>query len=177
MKWPDASLHDRFNGTSADQLFFSLLWLSIVRSLSHSGCHASLYSQGKPSHLENMNVSKLLPELHSLSLPVQVVSLITRTSHHMEQTGETITVAEYIVADSTAQVVLKVEGDQIKTLEQYKQVRLVNARTETIHGHLRLVVDSHAQFGGSIEPVTDVPPIANIDSLPNMSDMEFTIVS
>jgi hypothetical protein len=85
MTWPDASLHDRFNGTSADQLFFSLLWLSIVRSLSHSGCHASLYSQGKPSHLENMNVSKLLPELHSLSLPVQVVSLITRTSHHMEQ--------------------------------------------------------------------------------------------
>ncbi|CAO3684475.1 unnamed protein product [Umbelopsis vinacea] len=88
--------------------------------------------------------------------------------------GETIKAAEYLVADPTAQVIMKVEDDQINILEEHSQVNLKNARTIAIHGHLRLVVDSHAVYGGQIIPNPEAVPIDKPSNLPNMSDIEFT---
>lgn len=65
-------------------------------------------------------------------------------------------------------------SDQINILEEHSQVNLKNARTIAIHGHLRLVVDSHAVYGGQIIPNPEAVPIDKPSNLPNMSDIEFT---
>ncbi|KAH8549435.1 hypothetical protein BGW37DRAFT_559273 [Umbelopsis sp. PMI_123] len=122
-----------------------------------------------------MNVSKLVPDQHSINLSVQVVSLLTKATYIHDKTGEPIQVAEYLVADPTAQVIFKAEGDQIQTMDQHNRVRLVNARTTAIQGHLRVVADKHEKFGGHILPDPQATNIQTPSSLPNVSDVEFTI--
>ncbi|KAI8579843.1 hypothetical protein K450DRAFT_271675 [Umbelopsis ramanniana AG] len=122
-----------------------------------------------------MNVFELVPDQHSLDLSVQVVSLLTKATYTHEKTGEIIQVAEYLVADPTAQVIFKAEADQIHMLEQHQHVRLLNARTTALHGHLRIVVDQHEKFGGRVLPDTEAIDIPLPSSLPNISDVEFTL--
>ncbi|CAO3672028.1 unnamed protein product [Umbelopsis ramanniana] len=122
-----------------------------------------------------MNVSELVPDQHSIELSVQVLSLLTRATYTHDKTGETIQVAEYLVADPTAQVIFKAEADQIHVLEQNKHVRLLNARTTAIQGHMRMVVDQHEKFGGRVLPDTNAIDIPLPSSLPNISDVEFTL--
>jgi hypothetical protein len=82
-----------------------------------------------------MNVFELVPDQHSIDLSVQVVSLLTRATYTHDKSkmhnsnmllrpmltltaslsllplaGETIQVAEYLVADPTAQVIFKAEA-------------------------------------------------------------------
>jgi hypothetical protein len=64
--------------------------------------------------------------------------------------------------------------DQINTLKENKAVHLINARTTTFNGQLRITVDAHPKFGGKIEPDVDAPTIANPLNLPNISDTNFT---
>lgn len=110
-------------------------------------------------------VKDLTPNSKQVNVLAKVIS-VGEAKEVMGKFGDSRRVAEAIVADSTAQIVLSLWNEQIGSIAKDETIYVDNAYVSLVRGHMRLNVGRYGQLSkttDAIEPNTSV----------NMSDQEF----
>jgi len=116
-------------------------------------------------------VAQLSPQTHGHNLVVKVVNKSV-VVEKVRTDNSKIRIAECLVGDATASVVMTARNEQIDVLQPGKAVIIRNSKVDMFKGFMRLAVDKWGKIEIAKEPVTFE---ANTNT--NVSSIEYELIT
>ena len=122
-------------------------------------------SSGEPSVLPNSHTSRggntdkiidLCPGKTGINMVVKVLDTLVIAQRKFSN-GTVINVAEVLLADDTASVVLSARNEQIEILKGCNYVKIENGKVEMFENYMRLTVDKWGNISEALEEFTYLP--------------------
>lgn len=115
---------------------------------------------------ELVKISELTPESKSVSVLAKVVSIGER-KQIMSRFGSPRYVAEAVVGDDTATIILSLWNEQIGTIAPEDIIKVENGYISLVRGRMRLNVGRYGKLTKTEESISE------INTSVNMSDKEY----
>ena len=101
-------------------------------------------------------ISELKPGMISVNITFKVMFTSVIRKVESRRDGETYTVLDATVADSTAKIMMPIWNEAIEKIEEGATYRLLNGYTGLFRGNLRLQLGKFGSIATAEEPIEEV---------------------